>query len=189
MEEFDLYLLNAFDFTQEEVKTIVSYFNRIELKSGDYFLKQGQYCKKVAFVTQGALLYFENTDSEKKVCDFAFENDWVSQYKSLINKLPSELNIQTLEPTILYEINSTDLKKLTQLIPKMALFQNSLTEQLFIKFTERAANLANLTAKERYLKEIKNNPQIAQRVSQYYLASYLGIKPQSLSRIRAEIIS
>ena len=115
------------------------------------------------------------------------KKDWVSQFKSLINNTPSEINIQALEHSVLYVINNESLKKLTEILPKMLLFQNNITQQFFIKFTDRASNLANLTAKERYIKEIKNNPQIAQRVSQYHLASYLGIKPQSLSRIRAEI--
>ena len=71
--EFHLYLLNAFDFTHEEIKIIIKYFDKIELKAGDFFLKQEQYCKKIGFVSQGAFIYFENTEAEKKVCDFAFE--------------------------------------------------------------------------------------------------------------------
>ena len=187
MDEFYKYLLNAFDFTADEAKVIASSFNRVELGKGDFFLKEGAYCDKVGFVVEGALLYSQNMDGEEKVCDFAFENEWVSQYKSLINKTPSELSIKTLENTILVEINMDSLNKLVEVVPKLIRFQAGLTEQFFIKSTDRASNLANLTAKERYAKEIRTNPKLAQRIPQYYMASYLGIKPQSLSRIRAEL--
>lgn len=187
MEKFYQYLLSAADFTEGEARIIVSHFEKTELGKGDFFIKQGQYCKKVAFVIEGALLYFENVKGEEKVCDFAFENDWISQYKSLINNVPSELNIQALEKTILFKVGREELEKLKQVVPKMNNFQASIVEYNFIKSANRASNLANLTAKERYVKEISANSKLTQRVPQYYLASYLGIKPQSLSRIRSEI--
>ena len=188
MKELNQHLLNVHNFTEAEVQTVVSYFKRTELKKGAYFLKQGAYCKKVAFVAKGALFYYANIEGEEKVCDFAFEDDWISQFKSLINKVPSELSIKTLEDTILLEISGEQLVKLTEIVPKIIQFQANLTQQFFIKSIDRASNLANLTAKERYVKEISQNNKLVQRIPQYHLASYLGIKPQSLSRIRNELI-
>ena len=69
-------------------------------------------------------------------------------------------------------------------LPKINLLQSTLAEQYFTKSTQRATNLTNLDATDRYKALLKENPTIHQRVPQYYIASYLGIKPQSLSRIR-----
>ena len=179
------YLNQNFNFYATEVETISTYFKKVDLEKGAFFLKEGQVCKKVAFIEKGALLYYELIDGQEKVCDFAFENDWITQYKSMLNNLPSELNIRTLEPTILHQISLGQMASLMDELPKANVLRSSLAEQYFTESAERATNLANLKAEDRYRKMVEQKPELLQRVPQYYVASYLGIKPQSLSRIRA----
>ncbi len=186
MIDFKSYLEREFNFKELDAKKTLSYFKEIRLNKGDYFLKEGEYCKSVAFLMQGSMIYYENMNGEEKVCDFAFENDWVSQLNSLANNVPSILNIKALENCFFLEISGDDLVKLKKEVPKMNELQARVSEELYFKANNRLSNLAHLSAKERYRKEIEINPQLAQRVPQYHLASYLGIKPQSLSRIRAE---
>ncbi len=185
MSGFSKILKEKFNFTKAEIETTCSFFHETELKKNDFFLKEGQYCKKIAFILKGAIVYYENIEGEEKVCDFAFENDWVSQYKSLLNNIPSEMNIRCMENVTLMQISIENFAALITALPKMNFVRLSVSEEFYIKSTQRAQNLANLPAEERYYKEIENSPHLAHRVPQYYLASYLGIKPQSLSRIRS----
>jgi len=179
------YLKGKFNFKASEIETIVSYFEKKEFKKSEYFLKEGEVCNKVAFVVEGAFMYFENIDGEEKVCDFAFEKDWITQYKSLLNQIPSELNIRTLESTLIAQLSKDSMQALFEKLPASMHLRTAMAEQYFTESADRANDLANLTAEKRYKKLVKQKPQIVNRIPQYYVASYLGIKPQSLSRIRA----
>jgi len=119
------------------------------------------------------------------VCDFAFEIDWITQYKSLLNNLPSALFIKALEESVIYWFNAKDMEELTELLPKANNIRTRLAEKYFTASIERTAALTNLKAENRYQLLIEQRPEIYQRVPQYHIASYLGIKPQSLSRIRS----
>lgn len=188
MVELNNYLKEYFNFTESEINTVLEYVYPINLEKGEYFLQEGQICRFVAFQSRGTIIYYENKEGEEKVCDFAFENDWISQLDSFTNNRPSKMNIKAIENTSLWAISKDDLEKIKKKVSKMNTLQTSVTEGLFIKANNRISNFTNLTAKERYHKEIKENPKLIQRIPQYYLASYLGIKPQSLSRIRSEKI-
>lgn len=185
MQNFKAYLKQNFPFTQSEVLEIVSVFTPRTINKGNYFLKEGQYCKTIAFIENGSFLYYQIIDGEEKVCDFAFDGDWIAQYKSLINNLPSELSIKSLEDAEILQMDVSEMEKLTQRLPKASIIRTTLAEQYFTQATERASNLANLKAEDRYHLLLDQRPSIHQKVPQYYIASYLGIKPQSLSRIRA----
>ena len=139
-----------------------------------------------AYVEEGSFLYYQLIEGEEKVCDFAFEADWITQYKSLLGKIPSEISIRALEDARVLCLNMDDMAALSEELPTVNLIRSTLAEQYFTKSTQRAANLTNLDAKGRYQALLQEMPMIHQRVPQYYIASYLGIKPQSLSRIRAE---
>ena len=147
---------------------------------------EGQYCKEVGFVEEGVFIYYQIIDGDEKICDFAFENDWVTHYKSLLGGLPSELNIKALEKSKVLLLDMDKMEELGNKNPRVLTIRTSLAEEYFTKSTERASNLTNLDAKGRYEALLEEIPSIHQRVAQYHIASYLGIKPQSLSRIRAE---
>ncbi len=185
MEHFKAYLKQNFPFNQTEIEKIVSVFTPRMIKKGDYFLKEGQYCKTIAFVENGSFIFYQIIDGEEKVCDFAFDGDWIAQYKSLINNLPSELSIKSMEDAEILQMDVMEMEKLTQRLPKALIIRTTLAEQYFTQSVERASQLANLKAEDRYRLLIEQRPEIHQKVPQYHIASYLGIKPQSLSRIRA----
>jgi len=186
MNNFKQYIKSNFQFSDAEIEQLSNCFEAKKIAKNDYFLKEGQYCKSVAFVEKGNFIYFQLVEGEEKVCDFAFENDWITQYKSLLGQIPSELSIKALSATEILEMKMPKIEKLAEELPKVNMIRASLAEQYFTASTQRAANLTNLDAKARYQALLKENPEIHQRVPQYYIASYLGIKPQSLSRIRSE---
>lgn len=186
MENLSHYLDKNHSFQIEEVDTILSYFKRKEIEKGEYFLRINQYCHSVAFVETGCFYYYFLKDGEEKVCDFAFESDWMTQYKSLLNSIPSEIGIKALENSVIHYLSIENMQKLLIELPKANVIRSSLAEQYFTATSEHANNLANLKAEERYKLLLEKKPYIHQKVPQYHIASYLGIKPQSLSRIRAK---
>ncbi len=180
------YLSTTFEFSLSEIEQIATCFAIKKLKKKDFFLKSGQYCQSVAFVEKGSFIYYQNIEGEEKICDFAFEDDWVTYYKSLLGKIPADINIKALEDAEIYLLNFEKIRELSNDIPKVLQMRSMMAEQYFTKSAQRAANLTTLDAKGRYEALLDEMPHIHQRVPQYHIASYLGIKPQSLSRIRAQ---
>lgn len=171
----------------EEMRQFVPYKPKF-LAKNDLFLSVGKVCTSVAFIESGAVLYFrENDDADKLVCDVLFEGSWVTYIQSLVTKMPSDMNIQALEDTCIIEIEQDVLNTFFEKFPKAERLSRKLTEASFIQIAQRAADLQFLTAEERYTKVMKEEPRLIERVPQYYLASLLGIAPQSLSRIRKEL--
>lgn len=185
MSALKKFLSENFRFSEKEQEEITSYFQIKEFSKGDFFLKEGQYCRAIAFVETGTLMYVQNIDGEEKVCDFAFDGDWVAQYKSIISESPSELSIKFLGASKLHVISLEKMQALSVDLPQTNLIRSSLAEKYFTESAERATNLATLKAEDRYKKLLVKIPDIHNKVPQYYIASFLGIKPQSLSRIRA----
>jgi len=186
MKSLEPYLQNKFKFNPSEIELIASCFTSKTLKKNDYFLKEGQICKSISFVAQGGFIFFQNIDGEESVCDFAFDNDWLAQYKSLLSQQPSDLSIRATEDSELFEMNMEKMDAACKSMPTINVMRTAMAEEYFTKSTQRATNLTNLDAKDRYFALLEDRPIIHQKVPQYYIASYLGIKPQSLSRIRSE---
>lgn len=186
MNNLEQYIKTNFKFSEKEIEKITECFSSKMFKKKQHFLKEGQYCRNVAFVETGSFLYYQLMDGEESVCDFAFENDWVTQYQSLLNNVPSSMSIMAMENSQILILDIEKMDKLSQELPQVNLIRSTLAEQYFTKSNQRAINLTNLDAKGRYQALLNEIPFIHQRVPQYHIASYLGIKPQSLSRIRAE---
>jgi len=186
MTNLNSYLTSEFSFSNEEIEQILSCFSSKKIKKKEYFLKEGQLCKSVGFVEKGSFIYYQLINGEEKICDFAFDNDWVTHYKSLLGNVPSEINIKTLQASEILLMDIGKMEKVCEAFPKINVLRSTLAEQYFAKSTRRATNFTNLDAKERYQDLLEEIPHIHNSVPQYYIASYLGIKPQSLSRIRAE---
>lgn len=185
MQILQSYLQDNFSFSEEEIEKILDCFDAQEIPKKAYFLKEGELCKSVAFVESGSFLFYQLIDGEEKVCDFAFENQWITQYNSLLNQVPAELSIRAVEGSSILLMNFAKMEALTEAFPKIYVMRAKLAEQYFTDSAKRASQLANLKAEERYRLLLEEKPEIFQRIPQYYIASYLGIKPQSLSRIRA----
>jgi CRP-like cAMP-binding protein len=188
--KFIEYIQQELQLLPEEVSALIEQipFRERFLAKNDFFLQAEQYCVSVAYIVSGALLYYrENDNADKQVCDILFEGSWATYIHSLSTKTPSDMNIQALEETYIVEIQQQHLEILFEQFPKAERFSRKLTEASFIQIAQRAADLQFLSAEERYAKLMKEEPRLFERVPQYYLASLLGIVPQSLSRIRKNV--
>ena len=172
----------------EEWNNLLPFIESKTLKKNGYFLQEGQICESIAFINSGILIYFKFLENGKEVTtDFAFKNDWVTDNQSRINNSPSVINIKAIVPSEILIIKNKDLPALFEKIPKIERLSRVLMEQSFIKFTQLSIDLQVLSAKERYVKMLKEYPEISQNVPLYHIANYLGIAPKSLSRLRNEI--
>jgi CRP-like cAMP-binding protein len=119
-------------------------------------------------------------------CDFTRENQWLAHLKSSAGNAPSEMSIKALEDTVLIRLSFQKMAELFKLQPKFQPLQTRYREISLAALTQHSTDVVMLPAKERYYKFMKEHPELISRVPQYYIAAYLGIKPQSLSRIRKE---
>jgi CRP/FNR family transcriptional regulator, anaerobic regulatory protein len=175
-------------FSNEEWHQFLPFLESKNLKKNSYFLQEGQICESIAFINSGVLIYFKFLENGKEVTtDFAFKSDWVTDNQSRLTNLPSIINIKAIVPTEVLIIKNKDLLSLYERIPKIERLSRLLMEQSFIKFTQLSIDLQVLSARERYVKMIKEYPEISQNVPLYHIANYLGIAPKSLSRLRNEI--
>lgn len=174
--------------SDEELAQVFSQFDEIELKKDKNFLRRGEQCDKIGFITSGSMIYLREDSKGKEIAiDFAFEGDWVTYYYSLLLGNPSDIIIRTNEPTSLLVIKKKNLYSLYNSIPKIERVGRILAEKNFIELAQRTITFQSLPAAARYESLFKTKPQALQRMPQYHIASYLGVKPQSLSRLRKKI--
>lgn len=180
-------LCNFVNLTEEEFDLVLSKFTTRSLKKKEILLSAGQLCQNAFFINQGCLRYYYLMDGEEKTGQFFFENDWYTDFVSFISGRPSEENIQALENCSLLILARKDLLDLFDQIPAFERFGRLIAEQAVLGIKARNAALINQSPEQRYLRLLKNRPLVVARLPQHYIASYLNIKPESLSRIRKRI--
>jgi CRP/FNR family transcriptional regulator, anaerobic regulatory protein len=174
------------DFSDADIDLFFSFLNESFLPKGDYFLKEGQVSRHLAYTLSGLTMHFKTADGIEIPCDFTAEGQWLGYLKSFASGLPADMAIKALEDTRLLKLSIGDMQQLVQVQPKFRALKSFYTELSFISNTRHCADLAMLNATQRYSKFRSEKPELINRVPQYAIAAYLGIKPQSLSRIRKE---
>lgn len=155
-----------------------------QLAKGVLILQPGQVCKHIIFLQSGLLRSFYITEGEERNVGFTLENGFVTDLKSLRSEQPSELSIQALESSTLLSIPKTDLVQLYDRSHQLEAFGRRLLEKLLEEQEEYAAWFTLYSARERYNLLVKKQPALVQRVPLGHLASFLGIRRETLSRIR-----
>jgi CRP-like cAMP-binding protein len=175
--------------SNDEINVVKSLFKEKVYQKGEFFLADGQVCKYAGFIEKGLIRYFINADGEEKTYEFGKENDFVCNYESFLPQVPSTKIIQALEDCVIWQIPFADLQVFYQAVAGGERFGRIVIEQVFIQLLAALGSLYTDTPEQRYLKFLNEHPDLQQRVSQYHIASYVGVKPQSLSRIRKRIFS
>jgi CRP-like cAMP-binding protein len=171
--------------TTDEKVIVENAFKHIKISKGDLWVKEGKVCDYVAFVQTGKLRVFYNDDSGNEVtCYFVMPDNFISSFTSFLTNTPTTENISAIEDTNLMTISKKELESLSDSIPKIHILRRIIAENLFITMEKRIAMLQSQTANERYERMIKENPDIILSVPLQYTASFLGITPQHLSRLR-----
>jgi CRP-like cAMP-binding protein len=175
---------NLIMLSPEEIGIVKSLFNEQIYKKGDYFLEEGRICTHVGFIAKGLMRFYINHDGEEKIYDFSQENEFVCNYESFLPQKPSSKIIQALEDSIVLVISHHDLQILYTKVREGERFGRRALEVVFLQYLKDITSFYTETPKLRYKRFLNNHADLQQRVSQYHIASYVGVKPQSLSRIR-----
>lgn len=174
--------------TDKEFEEFIQFFFPKSFDKKSIIAEEGKTCKYVYFILKGAAYsYYINEDGEKTVIQFAIENYWITDQYSFFSGKPGVYFIETLEPVEALVLNRENYDQLCCVNQLYEKFFRLLLQNAFIALQYRLAKTYSEEAEIRYLEFSNQYPHFVQRIPQYLIASYLGIKPQSLSRIRKKI--
>ena len=175
--------------TNEEFEKLNEWFVPILLENKNQFVSEGKVCRNLYFVDAGAThTFITDKKGEAHTVQFGFEGYWIGDMYSFFSGNPAIFNVETLEPATLFAMKHIDFEKACSQILKFENFFRILVQNGYLSSLQRIAKSFSEDAEQRYLSLIKNHPDLPKRVPQYLVASYLGIKPQSLSRIRQNLV-
>lgn len=170
------------DILRIEELTTVKKFSKNE-----FILTQGKVCSFVAFINSGAFRGFYSVDGQEYSKQFFFEDGFCTDYSSFLTGKKSLTYLQAIEDSTVIIFEKKDVEHMYKTIPNFVEFGKLLAESLYIKVCDIKASFILNTPEERYSHLAKDRPRVIQRVPQYMLASYLGVTPEALSRIRKRL--
>lgn len=162
---------------------------KINVTKSEQILKQGEHCNFIAFIQEGSFRFYYDKEGEVKITAFFFQNDFVSNYRSFLTGKSSEHFIEAMEDSVIYKINLQELNQLYDKHKNIERLGRLVSENLYLSVANRLDSFLFQTPEERYKALIDRNSRLLQEVPQYMIASYLGVKPETLSRIRARMVS
>ncbi len=174
---------------EEDLKIFLSKFKPVFLKKGEYFIREGEVFRKLGFIVKGSMYCSYHKDGEEVIDEFSLDNEFITDYLSFLTGSPSEKDVRCIEDTEIIVIDFEDMQALYTQKPIFEKVGRIMAENLFINWQLQAKSLKMDDAETRYLKLISKRPELLQRVPQYLIASYLNVKPETLSRIRKKITS
>lgn len=175
-------------FSSEEWEFYSSKISEVSFKKKEFLIKQGEVENNAYYICSGAVRYVVNRRDGSQICtDLGFEKNFVSSFASFLSRGPSAVDIQAISPVIAMRLEHNTFQEFLQISKNGERFHRMIAEQMYIRETQRTYSLISQTAEERYLNLLKYQPNILQSVPIKDIASYLGIHPDSLSRIRNNI--
>jgi CRP-like cAMP-binding protein len=154
------------------------------IAKGRSFIRAGEVCSRVGFVVSGLLRTFTTTGAAERTCDFVGEGGWVSDYASVLSGRPSEYTIEAYEGSSLVTLSRAAMLRLYDEIPQGDRLGRLIAEQLFVRAVDYGAEQRTKTPEERYRAFRERSPELLQRIKLYDVASFIGVTPETLSRIR-----
>jgi CRP-like cAMP-binding protein len=171
-----------------EKEFISSLIVRKIYQKGDYFLRTGQVCREVGFIEKGLIRYYGTKDNGEEITlHFGKENEFTSNYQSFLNHSASQRSIQCLEDSEILVMSYDNLQRLYEEVREGQKFGRLICEYLYLQTLNQIGSMYTDAPEQRYLNFVNDYPDLQQRIPQYYISSYVGVKPPSLSRIRKRL--
>ena len=178
----------AISFSPEETAAVESLFTHKKFRRNQYILQQGDIARYETFICKGLTRTYEvDEKGQEHVLFFGPENWWVGDLYSFLCDVPSQYNVDCLEETEVLQIARPDLDLLYMRVPRMNQYFRILFQNAYISFAQRTSSTLSKPAIQRYREFQEKYPHIEARVPNHQIASFLGITPQSLSRIRRQL--
>ncbi len=177
------------ELSREELHTIVSLFETESMQKGEYFVKAGRRCDKLSFVRSGFLRIFVETDRKEVTQWISAKDSFLTDLSSLVFETPARWNIQALTDTELVTLNRKDYKRLENLLPRWSVLEKLFIARCFTMLEDRIFTHLSMTAEERYRFFFERNKELFSQVPLQYIASMLGMTPETFSRVRNKTAS
>ena len=174
----------------DEVRALKENVVLRNIQRRQFILQQRDICKHYTFVVNGCFKMYKVDDSgHQNNLQFAIEDGWIGDLGSFYSETPSELYIEAVEPSEIIQIEKSDLIHLLSTYPKFNTRFKVLVENAYVRLQKRVLQNISSTAEDRYVDFINSYPDLFQRISNVQIASYLGITPEFLSKIRKDLAS
>lgn len=177
------------DLTEEEIKSLRQLIRKKEYSKQEMIFTAGQISQEIYFVTKGCVRLFYNADGKDRTAFFYTEGKFICAGESFTYGVPAKENYQAIEDTELYIFDKANIERMLELSPKFALIGQIATENELIACQAMIASFVTQSAEERYVDLLETHGELFQRVPQQYIASYLGVSPETLSRIKKRVFS
>jgi len=188
IQNFLKFQQEQFHLTKEECESVAEYFRLESFGKNEYFVSHGKICRKLAFIAEGVMRYCMFRDDGSDVtCFFMCEKDFVGDPDSFFSQKPSDKNAQALTDCQLITISYDKMQKLLQNVSYAKEVNAAIDHYVTMKMLYQSTFLLNLDASVRYHEFIREYPNVLQRVPLSYIANFLGITQQSLSRLRKQM--
>jgi len=159
------------------------------IAKGDFMVKAGQVCQYVSFLNEGLARLYYTVNGKDISIGFVGKGEYTSEYESFLTRRPATQYIGALTDVEVVDLAYDDMQRLYKEYPVFQEFGRKMAEMLFVMLNQRNTALLALTPEERYRNMIVNKPLLLQQVPQYMLASFIGVTPEHLSRIRRKMSS
>jgi CRP-like cAMP-binding protein len=181
------YFLQFTTLTAEEIKALTDSIIIKEINKGDFLIKEGEKNKDSYFVLSGLIRQYKLINGEELTTNFFNEGQWIISLTSFLDNPISDNYLISEETSVLVVGSEEKAQEIFENFPRLETTSRAVMEKVFSEQQIMLTSYITDTPEQRYLKLLKDRPDIFQRVPQYQIASYLGVKPESLSRIRKRI--
>jgi CRP-like cAMP-binding protein len=178
---------NQIGINEKDLEQFLKLLKKKTYESGETILQNGETDGHLSFLKSGIIRFFVNNGDKELTFDFVFPNSFYCHYDSFYSRKPTQFNSEALTNIEIYTIHFDDLKSLFKSCEFAKDLSRVAVEKLLEKKVKRELSLLTKKPKERYLNLLKEQPKLIQYIPQKYLATYLGIVPETLSRIRKSI--
>jgi len=186
-EVFKAYVLRHAELSEQEFALIEHVIRIKKLRKKQYLLQEGDIARDHCFITDGLLRTYSVDDKgNEHIIRFAMKDWWISDRESLLSGKPSRFNIDAIEDSTVILFGKPQMDELLEKIPALNRLITDVLNKSFITAQNRIHEAISSTAEEKYQNFVSRYPQFAQRVPQSMVASYLGIAPETLSRLRSK---
>jgi len=182
---------NVFEgLSPEDITVLYDLAETKTLSAGQVYIREGTFSQKLALIASGLIRTFQKKENGDEITLMVrWEQQFVASVDGLLHKRPSRFIYQAMEDTVLMEVDYLQAQSVIDHHPKLSAARNFLLMQILSQAVDRLESFVLLSPEERYLKLIKENPGIANRIPDKHISTLLGITPVSLSRIRKRIAS
>jgi len=184
---FQAFCTSIISFTESEWQAFEKHLIIKKLNKNQHFLQEGETCNKIAFIAKGCTRLYFLVQEEEVTKDFCFENTFTGSVASFLSRQPSHFNVIAMEDTELVTIHYEGLMNLYDNYHCWSNFGRKLVEQFAIRKENREVSFLLYSPEERYLDMLNKYPNIIQRVPLKIIASFLGMTPETLSRVRNKL--